>query len=173
MPFITPIYLFRLLRIDALIGKDLGWTVYAQLAFYVGILATKQAFPVAILLGSIMAMGNLGEHHELTALKSAGISLPRVLLPLFGFVFLLSVLVFFSNGYVVPRANLNALSLLSDLTKKKPSVAIKEGIFYDGIPGYSIKVRKKLEDENTLQGVMIYDHTQNRGNVSLSIAESG
>jgi len=164
---------FFLLHFDALIGKDLGWTVYAQLAFYVGILATKQAFPVAILLGSIMAMGNLGEHHELTALKSAGISLPRVLLPLFGFVLLLSVFVFFSNGYVVPRANLNALSLLSDLTKKKPSVAIKEGIFYDGIPGYSIKVRKKLEDQNTLQGVMIYDHTQNRGNVSLTIAESG
>ncbi len=164
---------FFLLNFDELIGKGLGLAIYAQLASYVGIWATKQAFPLAILLASIMALGNLGEHYELTALKSAGISLPRVLLPLFCFVLLLSVLVFFSNSYVVPRAYLDTFSLLHDLCKKKPSVAIKEGVFYDGIPGYSIKVRKKLDDQKTLQGIMIYDHTQDRGNVSLTMAESG
>lgn len=164
---------FFLFHFDALIGKGLGLSIYTQLAYDVGIVATKQAFPLAILLSSIMALGNLGEHCELTALKSAGISLPRVLLPLFCFVLLLSVLVFFSNSYVVPRAHLNAFSLLYDLGKKKPSVAIKEGVFYDGIPGYSIKVRKKLEDQTTLQGIMIYDHTQDRGNISLTMAESG
>ena len=164
---------FFLFRFDELIGKGLGLTIYAQLASYVGIIATKQAFPLAILLASIMAMGNLGEHHELTALKSAGISLPRVLWPLFGLVFLLSGLAFFSNSYVLPRASLNLMSLLYDLGKKKPSVAIKEGVFYDGIPGYSIKVRKKLDDQTTLQDIMIYDHTQDRGNVSLTMADAG
>lgn len=164
---------FFLLNFDELIGKGLGLAIYAQLAYYVGILATKQAFPLAILLASIMALGNLGEHHELTALKSAGISLPRALLPLFCFVLLLSMLVFFSNSYVVPRAYLDTFSLLHDLCKKKPSIAIKEGMFYDGIPGYSIKVLKKLDDQKTLQGIMIYDHTHDRGNVSLTMAESG
>jgi len=164
---------FFLLHFDALIGKGLGLTVYMQLTSYVGIVSTKQAFPLAILLSSIMTLGNLGEHHELTALKSAGISLTRVLWPLSGFVLLLSIGVLLSNGYAVPRANLDAVSLLYDLGKKKPSVAIKEGIFYDGIPGYSIKVRKKLDDQTTLQGIMIYDHTQCKGNISLTIAESG
>jgi lipopolysaccharide export system permease protein len=164
---------FFLLHFDVLIGKGLGLVIYTQLASYIGIVATKQAFPLAVLLSSIMALGNLGEHCELTALKSAGVSLPRVLLPLFCFVSLLSLLVFFSNSYVVPRAHLNASSLLYDLTKKKPSVAIKEGVFYDDIPGYSIKVRRKMEDQVTLQGIMIYDHTQGRGNVSLTMAESG
>lgn len=164
---------FLLFHFDELIGKKLGWAIYAQLASYIGMLATKKAFPLAILLASIMAMGKLGEHHELTALKSAGISLPRLLWPLFVLVFLLSVLAFFSNSYIVPRASLNVVSLLYDLRKKKPSVAIKEGVFYDGIPGYSIKVRKKLDDQKTLQDIMIYDHNQDRGNVSLTMAESG
>jgi lipopolysaccharide export system permease protein len=164
---------FFLVYFDELIGKGLGLTIYAQLAYYVGILATKQAFPVAILLASIMALGSLGEHYELIALKSAGISLLRVLLPLCCVVSLLSVLIFFSNSYVVPRAYLDAFSLLYDLSKKKPSIAIKEGIFYDGIPGYSIKVQKKLDDQKTLQGIMIYDHTQDKGNISLTMAESG
>ena len=120
-----------------------------------------------------MALGNLGEHRELTALRSAGIPILRILWPLCAFVLVLTGLAFFSNSYVVPRANLNALSLLSDLVKKKPSVAIKEGLFYDGVPGYSIKVNKKLEDKTKLEGIMIYDHTEKRGNVSLTMAKSG
>lgn len=163
---------FFLIHFDELIGKGLGLSLYAQLAFYIGVCATPQAFPLAILLSSIMAMGNLGEHFELNALKSAGISLSRILLPLFSLILLLSILVFFSNSYLVPRASLNLFSLLHDMTKKKPSLSIKEGIFYDGIPGYSIKVNKRLDDQ-TLQGVMIYDHTQDNGNVSLTMADTG
>ena len=163
---------FLLFHFDDLIGKKLGWVIYAQLSSYIGMLATKQAFPLAILLASMMAMGNLGEHHELTALKSAGISLPRLLWPLFVLVLFFSVLAFFSNSYLVPRASFNIVSLLFDLSKKKPSITIKEGVFYDGIPGYSIKVRKKLDDQ-TLQDIMIYDHNQDRDNVPLTLAESG
>lgn len=169
--FIILLQLF-LFKLEQLIGKGLGWGIYLQLSSYFAVVASKQAFPLAILLASIMAMGNLGEHHELTALKSAGISPLRVLLPLFVFSALLSVLALFSNSYLVPHANLNSFSLLYDLSKKKPSLAIKEGVFYDDIPGYSIKVRKQLEGQN-LKGIMIYDHTQKRGNVSLTMAESG
>ncbi len=164
---------FFLFNFSELIGKGLGVDIYLQLASYVGVWTTKQAFPLSVLLASIMALGNLGENHELTALRSAGIPILRILWPLCVFVLLLSGLAFFSNSYVVPRANLNALSLLSDLVKKKPSVAIKEGLFYDGIPGYSIKVDKKLEDKTKLEGIMIYDHTEKRGNVSLTMAKSG
>lgn len=171
--FFVLVMQFFLFELEEIIGKGLGWGIYLQLSSYFGVIATRQAFPLAILLASIMTMGNLGQHHELTALKSAGISLPRVLLPLFVFVSLLSVLTSFSNRYLVPRAILNSTSLLYDLGAKKPSLAIKEGVFYDGIPGYSIKIRKKLEDKKSLEGIMIYDHTQKRGNVSLTMAESG
>ncbi|MEM9416935.1 MAG: LptF/LptG family permease [Bacteroidota bacterium] len=164
---------FFLIYFRELIGKGLGWSIYAQLASYFTVIAIKQAFPLASLVASMMAMGGLGEHHELTALKSAGISLPRVLLPSFGVVFLFSILAFFSNSYVAPYAQSSAFDLLYDLPQKKPSLAIKEGAFYDGLPGYSIKIRKKLDDKKSLQGIMIYDHTQNRGNVSLTMAESG
>ncbi len=164
---------FFLIYFDELIGKGLGMDVYMQLSFYFIISATPKTFPLAILVASIVSLGNLGEHCELIALKSAGISLPRVLMPLFIFVGLLSIAVFFSNSYVVPKATLEALGLLHDLRKKKPSLSIKEGIFYDGIPGYSIKVSKKLPDQKTLQGIMIYDHTKEEGNVSLTMAETG
>jgi lipopolysaccharide export system permease protein len=164
---------FFLIFFDELIGKGLGLKIYLQLFFYFGVTATPKAFPVATLVASLIAFGNLGESLELTALKSAGTSLLRTLLPLIVLVSLLSVFVFFSNGYLVPKITVRAYSLLYDLRKKKPSVAIREGVFYNGIPDYSIRVEKKLPDEKTLLDVIIYDHTKKKGNISMTIAESG
>ncbi|MEM7055413.1 MAG: LptF/LptG family permease [Bacteroidota bacterium] len=164
---------FFLIWFDELIGKNLGLLVYLQLFCYFGINVTPLAFPLATLLASLMALGNLGEYLELTALKGAGVSLLRILLPLAVFVVILSGLVFFSNGYLVPKVNEKAYCLLYDLRKKKPSIAIREGVFYNDIPDYSIKVDKKLPDQKTLQGIIIYDHTKDRGNVAVTMAESG
>lgn len=164
---------FFLIFFDELIGKDLGYSMYLQLFFYFGITATPKAFPLATLLASLIAFGNLGESAELTALKSAGTSLLRIILPLLIFVGLLSVFVFFSNGYLVPKVTSKAYSLLYDLRKKKPSIAIKAGIFYNGIPDYSIRVEKKLPDQKTLLDIIIYDHSKNKGNIAVTTAESG
>lgn len=163
---------FFLLHFDQLVGKGLGAKIYAQLAFYISIHATPQAFPLAILLSSILVMSNLSQHAELIAMKSAGISSKRVARPLWTVAFLIGLFALLSNSYLVPRATLDAFSLLYDLRRKKPAVAVKEGVFYDGVPGYSIKVGKKHPDQ-TLEDIMIYDHTQNKGNVSLTLAAKG
>ena len=164
---------FFLIWFDELIGKNLGLDIYLQLFFYFGITATPKAFPLAILLASLIAFGNLGESLELTALKGAGISLLRIILPLLMLVGLLSFFVFFSNNYLVPKVTVKAYNLLYDLRKKKPSISIKEGVFYNGIPNYSIRVEKKLPDQNTLLDIIIYDHTKEKGNIAVTTAESG
>jgi lipopolysaccharide export system permease protein len=164
---------FFLIWFDELIGKDLGLGIYLQLFFYFGITATPKAFPLAILLASLIAFGNLGETLELTALKAAGTSLLRILLPSIVLVGLLSFLVLYSNNYLVPKVTVKAYNLLYDLRKKKPSIAIKEGVFYNGIPNYSIRVEKKLPDQNTLLDIIIYDHSKDKGNIAVTTAESG
>ena len=153
---------------DELIGKDLGLKIYLQLFLYFGIGATPMAFPLATLVSSLMVFGSLGEQLELTALKSAGIPFIRILQPLLFLMALLSAFVYFSNGYIVPKVTVKAHTLLYDLRKKRPSVAIKEGVFYNGIPDYSIRVERKLADQQTLEGITIYDHTKNKGNVHLT-----
>lgn len=163
---------FFLVEFDKFVGKGLDWSIYLQVSYHVCLFAVKQAFPFAILLASITAMGRLGEHRELIALKSAGISLPRILRPIFFAVCFLTLLAWCCNSYLVPRAFLDAYSLVYDLSTKKPALALKEGVFYDEIPGYSIKVDKKI-DENNLRGVMIYDHTREDGRVALTTAATG
>lgn len=156
-----------------LIGKDLGLDVYIQLLFYFSINVTPMALPLSVLLSSLMTYGNLGEHFELTAIKSAGISLIRTQVPIFIFSILMCVSAFFISNNLVPKANLKAFSLLYDVKQKKPTVEFKEGTFYQGIPGYSIKVNEKLEDGKTMKGVIIYNHKANRGNVEVILADSG
>ena len=158
---------------DEIIGKNLGPEVYAELLFFFSINMTSLALPLAILISSLMTFGNLGEHFELTAIKSAGISLTRTLLPLGLVALLLSVVDFYNNDRVVPKANLKAYSLLYDIRQTKPALSLQEGSFYSGIPNYSIKVNKRYADDVSLKGVIIYDHSKGRGNTDIILADSG
>jgi lipopolysaccharide export system permease protein len=164
---------FMLKYLDEIVGKDLDTIVILELIFYFSIFMTPNAFPLAILLSSLMTFGNLGQHFELTALKGAGISLIRVLVPIFIFTLFLTGAAYYSNNYIVPKANLKAFSLLYDVKQMKPSMELKEGAFYNGIEGYSIKVGEKLQDGKTLKDILIYDHTERRGNRHVTMADSG
>ncbi|MGF1639174.1 MAG: LptF/LptG family permease [Cyclobacteriaceae bacterium] len=164
---------FMLKYFDELVGKDLGWEVYLQLIFYFSINMTTNAFPLAVLLSSLMTFGSLGEHSELTAVKSAGISLTRTMFPIFFFSVILTVVAFYNNNYIVPKANLEAFTLLYDIKQKKPSMELKEGSFYNGIPGFSIKVNKKFPDDVSLKELIIYNHTAGNGNKQVILADSG
>ncbi len=158
---------------DDIIGKDLGWGVLGTLLFYFAIFTTPTALPLGVLLSSLITFGNLGEHFEITAIKSLGISLLRSLLPIFVFVLALTVFAFYINNNLVPKAALEAYSLLYDIKQKKPALDLKEGAFISSIPDISIKVNKKFPDGKTLKGVMIYDHRGKSGNKEVTSADSG
>ena len=158
---------------DDIIGKDLGWDVLSQLLFYFAIFMTPVAMPLAVLLSSLITFGNLGEHFELTAIKGAGISLLRTIRPIFFFVLFLTGVAFYINNNLVPRAALEAYSLLYDIKQKKPALDLREGAFYNGLPDISIKVNKKFPDGITLKDIIVYDHRKNDGNKEVTVADSG
>lgn len=158
---------------DDIIGKDLGWTVIGQLFFYFAIFNTPNALPLAVLLSALITFGNLGEHFELTAIKSLGISLTRALLPIFIFVIFITAFAFYTGNYLVPKAALEAYSLLYDIKQKKPALDLKEGAFTSSIPDISIKIDKKFPDGKTIKGVIIYDHRNKTGNKEVIVADSG
>lgn len=158
---------------DDIIGKDLGWGVIGQLLFYFAIFNTPVALPLAVLLSSLITFGNLGEHFELTAIKSLGISLIRSLVPIFAFVLLLTWGAFLVGNYLVPKAALEAYSLLYDIKQKKPALDLRQGAFYNAIPDISIKVNEKMPEDGILKGVIIYDHRGRSGNKEVIKADSG
>ena len=157
---------------DEIFGKGLGFWIYAELIGYFVISISPMALPLAMLLSSLMAFGNLGEHFELTAIKGSGISLTRAMRPIGIFAVGLTILAFLSNNYLVPKVNLKTFSLLYDIRMKTPSLDIKEGVFYDGIPNFSIKVNKKL-DKVRLKDILIYNHSEGQGNLNVTLADSG
>jgi lipopolysaccharide export system permease protein len=159
---------------DDIIGKDLGWDVVGQLLFYFAVFMVPVAMPLAVLLSSLITFGNLGEHFELTAIKASGISLLRTLQPIFFFVVMLTLIAFYVNNNMVPKAALEAYSLLYDIKQKKPALELQEGTFYNGINDFSIKVDQKFpEDEAALKKIVLYDHRGNDGNKDVTIADSG
>ena len=159
--------------IDDLVGKGLEWYIVLELLFYASWTFIPLALPLAILLSSLMTFGNLGERYELVAMKSAGISFRKAMQPLIILSMIISVAAFYFSTNVLPVVNLKFHSILYDVRQQKLALNIKEGVFYNGIDGFVIKVGKKENDGERLEDIMIYNHTKRKGNIDLTIAKSG
>jgi lipopolysaccharide export system permease protein len=174
MAVVIFIFLMRLIvaYFADIFGKDMGVEVYLKLFFYFSLITVPIALPLAMLLSTLMTYGNLGEYFELTAIKSAGISITRAMKPMFVVAVIITIFSFWFNNVALPWANLKGYSLLYDIKTTKTTLNIKEGIFYNDLPGYSIKVSKKFPDNKTLKNIVIFDHTKNDGDRHITIADS-
>ena len=160
--------------VDELVGKGLEGYIIAELMFYASATFVPMALPIGVLLASLIVFGNLGERYELVALKSAGISLWRILTPMIFLIIGLSMFSFYFCNNVLPKANLKFDSIFYDIRRKKMAFNLTEGVFYNDIEGYSIKANKKDKDDKTLYEVMVYKHKDNRGiNDNVTFAEKG
>jgi lipopolysaccharide export system permease protein len=159
--------------IDDMVGKGLDTGTILQLVFYMSTTFIPLALPLAVLLSSIMAFGKLAETNELMALKCSGISLLRVMVPLMTVVAFISGMDFYISNNIIPRTNLKAKTLLHDVSAQRPALNIKAGVFFNGIPNYSIYVKRKDKESNKLYDIKIYDHTRENGNDIVMTASSG
>ncbi len=159
--------------VDELIGKGLSLEVLGKFFWYMGLMLVPQALPLAVLLSSLITMGNLGESSELTAIKAAGISLLKSLRGLIIFVVLIAVASFYFQNDIGPRSNVNLRQLLLSMKQKSPELEIPEEIFYSGIPNCNLYVQKKNLDTGMLYGIMIYRMTQSFEDAAIILADSG
>lgn len=159
--------------IDDFVGKGLETSLLLKLVGLFTLTIVPMALPLAILLASTMVIGTLGENSELTAYKTGGLSLLRIMGSLIVFTVFLSLGAFFFSNNILPKVHLKFYSLLYDIRKQKPALDIKEGIFYRGITGFALKIQHKDPDNKTLYGIMVYDHSQGRGNDNVVLADKG
>ena len=159
--------------IDEMAGKGIELSIILELIFYLSATLVPMVLPLAILLASIITFGNLGEHYELVALKSAGVSLRRFLTPLFIFVVFLSFVAFYFSNTVLPAATLKYGTLLYSVRKQRPALNIQENVFYDELQGYTIKIAKKAPDNMTIYDVMIWDNSLGNIGKKTIIAQKG
>jgi lipopolysaccharide export system permease protein len=164
---------FFWLYIDDIVGKGLDMFTIGTFILYVSATLVPLALPLAVLLSSIMTFGNLGETFELVAIKSAGIPLLRFMRPLFITSLIICGIAFLFNNYFIPVAQLKMQTLKYDIIVSKPAFDIKEGVFYDKIDGYIIKIGKKEKDGSTIHDILIYQHNYNLLQDNAIVAKSG
>lgn len=159
--------------IDDIIGKGLDVTVILELLFYRSTALIPMALPIAVLISSVMVMGNLAERYELASMKSAGIALLRIMLPLIFITTIVCGMSFLSSDTLIPYSNLKFKSRLYDIRKQKPALSLESGTFNDDFGETIIRIGKKSEDGRFLKDVLIYDHSTNVGNDNQIIAKRG
>lgn len=163
---------FLWLYIDELVGKGLSFKVILEFLGWGSITLIPLSLPLATLLASMMTLGTLGENNELLAIKAAGISLKRVLVPLICASAAISVGAFFISNDLIPVAYNKIFTLRDDIGRTKEEIKIPTGTFYDGIDGYVLRVDSRNDDTGMMYGVMVYNHTGKKGNTSLTLADS-
>lgn len=142
--------------VEDLAGKGLSMEVLIEFFFWASVVMVPMAFPLAILLAALICFGNLGERFELTAMKSAGISLMRIMAPLAFTSVLMALVSFYFQNDTAPKGQIKMWTLLLSIKQTSPEVDIPEGSFYDQIPGYNLYVKRKNPQTGMLYDVMIY-----------------
>ena len=164
---------FLWLYIDELVGKGLELKVILEFLMWGSCQVLPLALPLATLLASMMTFGDMGEHYELTAMNSAGVSLARILLPVTVASALISVAAFFIGDRLVPYSINQIYTMRDDIGRTKSEIKIPVGTFYDGIEGYILRIDDRDKESGMMYGVMVYDHTTDKGNLHLTVADSG
>jgi lipopolysaccharide export system permease protein len=159
--------------VDDIMGKGAGILFISEMIFYMSMLMVPMAMVIGVLIASVMSVGNLAEHYELSSMKSAGVSLLRVMLPLTLFCCVLSVFSFFTSDVLTPWAKLKQNARLYDLRRQKPALAIEEGVFSDNFAGYTLRIGKKDHDDKTIHDVMIYQQNPVNAGMSELLAKGG
>ena len=163
---------FLWLYIDELVGKGLSFKVILEFLGWGAATLLPLSLPLATLLASMMTLGTLGENNELLAIKAAGISLQRIMIPLCAACVLISIGAFFISNDLIPVAYNNIYTLRDDIGKTKEEIKIPTRTFYNGIEGYILRVNERNDETGIMHGVMVYNHTKNKGNTSLTLADS-
>ncbi len=160
--------------IDDLAGKGLSFFLIAELMAYKCVSLVPMALPLALLISSVMVLGNLAEHYELSSLKSAGVSLLRVMMPMIGFGVFCAALSYYCSDYLIPVSNLKFGSRMYDIQRQKPALRLDEGVFNDDFQGFAIRIGDKKADGQRIENVLIYDHkASDEGAYSQINARSG
>jgi len=165
---------FLWVYIDDIIGKGTGPFVMVELISYLSVSLIPMALPIAVLISSVMVMGNMAEHYELAALKSAGVPLLRIMAPLIIMSFGVMMFSFLCSNYVIPVANLKFKSRLYDIKRQKPMLSLETGVFNDDFRNMIIHIGGKGDDNRTINDVLIYDHhSYNNKKVCVITASKG
>ena len=163
---------FLWLYIDELVGKGLSFRIIMEFLGWGCITMLPLSLPLATLLSSMMTLGQLGENNELLAIKAAGISLKRMFIPLATVCLGISIGAFFVSNDLIPVAYNKIYQLRADIGKTKGEIKIPAKTFYNGIDGYMLRVEERNDETGMLHGVMVYDHTDSKGNTRLTLADS-
>lgn len=158
---------------DEIMGKGLEASVLLQVFGLACLTLVTMALPLGILLSSLLTMGNMGERYELAALKSSGVSLFGIIRPLIHATLVIATGSVLFSFYIMPMANLKLYTLLFDLSKVKPTFALKANHFYGGIDGMVVHVGDINRETDMLYRVKIYDHSDQVGNNRVTVAETG
>jgi lipopolysaccharide export system permease protein len=147
---------------DLIINKGVPlWAVLKLLVYKLPSLMVL-TFPVSTLFATAMALGRLSRDNEIVALRTSGINLFRISVPILILGILVSVTSYVNNEKIVPHANQVANNIIRQIIYKKPLPEVKENVFFKDAHDRHYYARRVDMRDKTMQNIMVYEITDER-----------
>jgi lipopolysaccharide export system permease protein len=118
-------------------GKLDFWVFIKVLGLFIPYVASF-ALPLGMLTGTLIALGRLSSQREITAMKSAGLSLYQIAAPVFLIAFAGMVAAVLINLHYAPQSRVERKALMAEALTDNPVGFIEERRFIYDFPGYVI-----------------------------------
>lgn len=161
------------LLVDLLVRKGVSLLLVGELMVSSLPFVLSFCVPIGVLIASVMVFGRIAHDNELTAIRSAGINVMVLFKPVSIFTVLITLIMIFFNGYVLPEASHRARNLITDIAQKKPAIRIYEGIFLEDFPGYVIYIGSIDDRTGKVSDVTIWEKNENVTQPTLIKSKSG
>lgn len=145
-------------RIGELAGKGLAWSVIGEFVALTVPFIFAMTLPMAVLISTLYAFSRLAADNEITALKSSGVGLRRIMTPVIIAASLITLGMIVFNDQVMPRANHRLAMLHRDIAQKKPTFALREQVINELSPGkFYLRAGHIDKNSNRMREITIYD----------------
>ena len=142
---------------DLIINKGVPFLAVLKLLIFKLPAILVLTFPVSTLFGVAMTMGRLSHDSEIIALRTSGVSMFRIAVPIMAIALVISVMSYMTNEFLVPWANQVSEGIIRQIIMKKPVTQIKENVFFKDKGDRYFYVKKVDPKEGTLQDIMMYE----------------
>lgn len=147
---------------DLIINKGVPlWAVLKLLVYKLPSIMVL-TFPVSSLFATAMALGRLSKDNEIVALRTSGVTLFRISVPIIILGILVSLASYFTNEKIVPHANQVATSLIRQIIYKKPLPEVSENVFFKDAHNRHYYARRVDMKNKTMENVVVYEITDER-----------
>lgn len=158
---------------DMVIRKGVDIVSVSKLLLFMMPSLIRYTLPISALVAVLLSLGRLSSDNEIIAIRSSGVNLLRLIVPLLILGIILSLILLILNDRVIPYSHYASRKTLIEVGVKNPTATLEPGVFIDSFQKYILFIYHVDSKKNKLKNIRIYEPQGENKPTRIIVAKSG